>query len=191
MARPLLLALLLAGGASADPVTVTAPGLVLRGAGLVGTEGVPIPLAEQGERLAAAGPEVPLAELQRLVAGLGPLTRLSATARFGEGTAPDAPSRALLLGLAAEVAAGRWDGRRIVPAGFSEGAGPAVENLALARERAEAVEAALRAALRAPWPEAVALETPAHREALPFGCDGAREGPWAAALNRRVEVWVD
>jgi phosphate transport system substrate-binding protein len=89
--------------------------LVLRRAGVTGTEGVPIPWAEQGERLAsairAAGPETPLRELQRLVRVLGPFTRLSTTFRFERGTRLDALSRGLVLRLAHEVASGRYVGR--------------------------------------------------------------------------------
>lgn len=168
--------------------------LVLRRAGVVGTEAVPIPWAEQGERLAAAirasGPEVPLRELQRLVRVLGPFTRLSTTFRFESGTRLDPVSRGLVLRLAHELAEGRHAGRTLILAGFSDGRGAAEENRALSLRRAEAVEAALLEALGGGLPEGVALRVHAFGEALPMGCDDAREGPWGAEVNRRVELWV-
>ena len=168
--------------------------LVLRRAGLVGTEAVPVPWAEQGERLAAAirgaGPEVPLRELQRLVRVLGPFTRQSTTFRFGNGTALDPVSRGLVLRLAYEVAEGRYSGRTLVLAGFSDGRGPAEENRALSLRRAEAVRDALLDALGGQLPEGVRLRVHAFGEALPIGCDGEGEGPWSAKVNRRVELWV-
>ena len=168
--------------------------LVLRRAGVVGTEAVPIPWAEQGERLAAAirasGPEVPLRELQRLVRVLGSFTRLSTTFRFESGTRLDPVSRALVLRLAHEVAEGRHAGRTLILAGFSDGRGPAGENRALSLRRAEAVEAALLEALGGALPQGLRLRVHAFGEALPMGCDDAREGPWGAEVNRRVELWV-
>ena len=168
--------------------------LVLRRAGVVGTEAAPIPWAEQGERLAAAirasGPEVPLRELQRLVRVLGPFTRLSTTFRFEGGTRLDPVSRGLVLRLAHELAEGRHAGRTLILAGFSDGRGPADENRALSLRRAEAVEAALLDALGGSLPPRVRLRVHAFGEALPMGCDDAREGPWGAEVNRRVELWV-
>lgn len=168
--------------------------LVLRRAGVVGTEAVPIPWAEQGERLAgaiqAAGPEVPLRELQRLVRVLGPFTRLSTTFRFESGTRLDPLSRGLVLRLAQDLAAGRQAGRTLVLAGFSDGRGPAAENRALSLARAEAVEAALLEALGGALPPGVRLRVHAFGEALPIGCDTAGEGPWGAEANRRVELWA-
>jgi phosphate transport system substrate-binding protein len=168
--------------------------LVLRRAGMQGMEGAPIPWAEQGERLASAirgaGPEVPLRELQRLVRVLGPFTRLSTTFRFETGTRLDAVSRGLVLGLAHEIADGRYAGRTLILAGFSDGRGAAEENRRLSVARAEAVQAALLEALDGNLPEGVRLRVHAFGEALPMGCDDAREGPWGAEVNRRVELWV-
>jgi phosphate transport system substrate-binding protein len=168
--------------------------LVLRRGGLVGTEAVPVPWAEQGERLAAAireaGPEVPLRELQRLVRVLGPFTRLSTTFRFGSGTELDPLSRGLVLRLAHEIADGRYAGRTLILAGFSDGRGAAEENRALSMRRTEAVREALLEALGSELPEGLRLRLHAFGEALPIGCDGEGEGPWSAEVNRRVELWV-
>ena len=128
-----------AGPGGARPPRASSPRpdaqLALRRAGLVGTEAVPIPLAEQGERLAAAiaaaGPEVSLADLQRLVATLAPLTRLSTTLRFDEGAALDAASRALLLAARRRGGGGALGRAALLLAGFTDGAGPAADNLAL------------------------------------------------------------
>ena len=168
--------------------------LVLRRAGLVGTEAVPVSWAEQGERLAAAirgaGPEVPLRELQRLVRVLGPFTRQSTTFRFESGTALDPVSRGLVLRLSHEIAEGRYSGRTLILAGFSDGRGAAEENRALSLRRAEAVREALIDALGGQLPEGMRLRVHAFGEALPIGCDGEGEGPWSAEVNRRVELWV-
>jgi phosphate transport system substrate-binding protein len=168
--------------------------LVLRRAGMQGMEATPISWAEQGERLAsairAAGPEVPLRELQRLVRVLGPFTRMSTTFRYEAGTRLEAVSRGLVLGLAHEIAEGRYAGRTLILAGFSDGRGSVEENRALSLARAEAVEVALLEALGGSLPAGVSLRVHAFGEALPMGCDDAREGPWGAEVNRRVELWV-
>jgi hypothetical protein len=153
--------------------------LVLRRSGMVGTEAAPIPWAEQGERLAAAirasGPEVPLRELQRLVRVLGPFTRLSTTFRFEEGLRLDAVSRGLVLRLAHEVAEGRYAGRTLILAGFSDGRGAAEANRRLSVDRAEAVEAALLEALGGALPEGMRLRS------TPL----ARRCPWDATTRAR------
>jgi phosphate transport system substrate-binding protein len=95
-----------------------------------------------------------------------------------------------VLGLAHEIADGRYAGRTLILAGFSDGRGAAEENRRLSVARAEAVQAALLEALDGDLPEGVRLRVHAFGEALPMGCDDAREGPWGAEVNRRVEFWV-
>jgi phosphate transport system substrate-binding protein len=121
---------------------------------------------------------------------LGPFTRLSTTFRFEQGLSLDPVSRGLVLRLAHEIAEGRHAGRTLILAGFSDGRGPAEENRALSLRRAESVEAALLDALGGTLPAGVRLRVHAFGEALPMGCDDAREGPWGAEVNRRVELWV-
>lgn len=166
--------------------------LVVRRAGLVDLAGVPIPIQQQGRRIAnavrMAGPDVPLAELQRLVRMMERHTRISITFRFDRGsTRLNAPSRSHLLMLAQAMRDGRYNGRDIVLVGFSDGRGPADANRDLAAARAEAVKEDLLAALGGALPFNVGLETDAFGEAMPLACDETAPGQQA---NRRVEMWV-
>jgi phosphate transport system substrate-binding protein len=82
--------------------------------------------------------------------------------------------------------AGMFDGDRLLLSGFSDGSGPAADNLALSRDRAEQVLAALLAAA----PGIAADRLPAIEalgEGLPMACDETSAG---RRLNRRVEVWA-
>jgi phosphate transport system substrate-binding protein len=149
------------------------------------------PLAEDGQRLLGAirnaGPEVPLAELQRLARAMIGGQRVSLTFRFQDGSAQlDAHSRENLADLARHIAAGRFDGDRLVFAGFSDGSGAAEVNLALSQDRAEAV----RSALHAVAPDLTTAQLPtvdAFGEALPMACDSTAIG---RQINRRVELWA-
>lgn len=166
--------------------------LTLRRLNVLGADAVPIPLDQQGERLAAAiaaaGPEVPLAELQRMVATLTPLVRLTPTFRFEDGsTRPEPAARSSVLQLAHALAVGRHAGQRVVLVGFSDGRGPADANRDLSLARAEAVRREVLAALGGATPQGVTLEVDAFGEALPMGCDETR---WGQQMNRRVELRV-
>jgi phosphate transport system substrate-binding protein len=166
--------------------------LVLRRAGVLGQEAVPIPLAAQGERLAAAitaaGPDVTLGELQRLIRVLRGQVRLSPTFRFDPGsTRLDAPSRSNLLNLAQAIRDGRYAGQTLMLVGFSDGRGPALANRDLASARAEAVKRELLAVLGGLLPDTMRLQTEAFGEALPMGCD---DSLWGQQINRRVELWT-
>ncbi|MCT4683313.1 MAG: substrate-binding domain-containing protein [Roseicyclus sp.] len=166
---------------------------IVAGAGYVDQRLTRMPLSRQGVRLAnavaAAGAEVPLSELQRLVSTLGRAERLSATFRFAEGSVElDAPSRAAVARLAAAIERGAFDGRRLVFAGFSDGAGPAAVNLRLSLRRAEAARAAVIAAADSAQPDRVTLALEAFGEAMPMACD---DSDWGRAVNRRVEVWLE
>ena len=166
--------------------------LILRRAGVLGQEAVPIPLDAQGDRFAAAitaaGPDVTLGELQRLVRVLRPQVRLSPTFRFDPGsTRLDAPSRSNLLHLAQTIRDGRYAGQSLMLVGFSDGRGPALANRDLSSARAEAVKRELLGVLGGALPDTVKLETEAFGEALPMGCD---DSLWGQQTNRRVELWV-
>lgn len=166
--------------------------LVIRRSGFVDLAAVPIPLRQQGVRLANAisnaGTEVPLEELQRLVRVLGPQIRMSSTFRFEPGsTRLDGQSRSNVLQLAQSIRDGRFAGQKITFVGFSDGKGPAEANRDLSAARAEAVRRSVVAALGGEIPRTVTIETNAFGEALPMACD---DTPWGQQTNRRVEVWV-
>ncbi|MEL6957451.1 MAG: OmpA family protein [Pseudomonadota bacterium] len=166
--------------------------LVIRRAGFADMAASPVPLADQGDRLAnailQAGSDVELGELQRMVRVLKPRIRMSTTFRFEPGsTRLDGPSRSNILQLAQSVRDGRFSGRDLMLVGFSDARGPALANRDLASARAEAVRRALLAALAGAVPENVLLQTESFGEALPMACD---DTVWGQQINRRVELWV-
>ena len=167
--------------------------LVIRRAGFVDLSAVAIPLRDQGDRLAAAiamaGDEIPLVELQRMIKALRGSDRMSTTFRFEVGsTRLDAQSRSNVLQLAQDVSDGRYDGRRLRLAGFSDGLGPAIANRDLSRARAQTVQRDVIAALADGLPDRVRLTVEAFGEAMPMGCD---DTTWGRQTNRRVELWID
>lgn len=152
-----------------------------------------IPLERQGERMAnaitAAGAEVELSDLKTLVETIRGTERLSLSFRFEAGTATlDAQSRSNVDLLADQLEAGAYDGEPLLFAGFTDGAGSAAANLNLARERAEAVRAAVLDAAPFADREKTSLRVVAFGEAMPMACD---DRDWGRRANRRVEVWVD
>ena len=166
--------------------------LVIRRAGFVDLAAVPIPLANQGDRLANAisnaGTEIPLVELQRMVRLLSPRVRMSSTFRFEPGsTRLDGQSRSNVMQLAQAIRDGRFGGRELMLVGFSDGRGPATANRDLSSARAEAVMRDLSRALGGTFPTNVQIETEAFGEALPMACD---DTIWGQQTNRRVELWV-
>jgi phosphate transport system substrate-binding protein len=166
--------------------------LVIRRAGFVDLAAVPIPLKDQGDRLASAitnaGTEVPLGELQRMVRLMTPRVRMSTTFRFEPGsTRLDGQSRSNVMQLAQAIRDGRFGGREIMFVGFSDGRGPAAANRDLSAARAEAVRRDVVRALDGRVPHNVKIETEAFGEALPMACD---DTVWGQQTNRRVELWV-
>lgn len=149
------------------------------------------PASAQGERLAraivSAGGEVGLNGLQRLAEALAGAERLTPTFRFEDGSADlDAPSRSNVALVAEAIGRGDFDGATLLAAGFSDGMGGAAANLALSRERAEAVRDALGAALPPGAADRVTITAEGFGEALPIACD---EDAWGRRVNRRVELW--
>jgi phosphate transport system substrate-binding protein len=148
------------------------------------------PLTDDGQRLLGAirnaGNEVSLATLQRLAAAMTGGQRVSMTFRFQDGSSQlDARSREALSDLARHIAAGRFKGEDLQFVGFSDGAGEADANLALSKDRAEAVRRALHA-VAPDLTEAQLPKTQAFGEAMPMACDTTATG---RRINRRVELW--
>ena len=166
---------------------------VIRRAGYVSQSITRTPLDEQGGRLAnailSAGEEITLGDLQRLAARMASATRLSPTIRFSGGSSEfDTPSRSAISRLARAIEQGTFDGRTLVFVGFSDGAGGASANLSLSRNRAEAVRRAVLEAAVAADLDRVSFRATGFGEALPIACD---DSDWGAAINRRVEVWLE
>ncbi len=167
--------------------------LVTRRAGFVDQAMSDVPLSHQGDRLAnaisAAGTETSLEDLQALSAFVTRQKRLSLTFRFEGGSSRlDAPSRSNTALLARALEAGRFDGRTVSFVGFSDGQGPAKQNLLLSRKRAKAVRDAVLNAAVGLDPARVTLKAKGFGEALPMACD---ESAWGRGVNRRVEIWID
>ncbi|SFD66422.1 substrate-binding domain-containing protein [Roseivivax sediminis] len=166
--------------------------IVIRRTGFVDQSPEEVPVDLQGDRFAnaitvARGSEG-LAELKRMVSTLGDMQRLSTSFRFQPGSARlDAQSRSNVYQLARSIEAGRYDTRQLLFVGFSDGAGPAAANLDIARERAEAVRAAVVNAAETADFARLAIATDAFGEAMPMACD---DTSWGREANRRVEVWV-
>ncbi|TNF64189.1 MAG: cell envelope biogenesis protein OmpA [Rhodobacteraceae bacterium] len=166
--------------------------IVIRRAGFVDQAPEAIPVDQQGDRLAnaisVAGPEITLDEVQRMIGSLRKKERLTTSFRFETGSSRlDAQSRSNVEQLARAIEAGVYDARTITFVGFSDGEGPAVANLEIARRRAEAVRTAVQEAAETVTPDRVTLEVAAYGEAMPMACDDTE---WGRQVNRRVEVWL-
>ncbi|MGC1502595.1 MAG: phosphate ABC transporter substrate-binding/OmpA family protein [Sulfitobacter sp.] len=165
---------------------------VIRRAGFVDQAPEEIPIAAQGNRFAnaitVAGPEIPLEEMQRMVATLSPMARLTISFRFEAGSIRlDAQSRSNVQQLARALEQGRYDARKLLFVGFSDGQGAAKPNRDIALRRAEAVLRGVSAAAVTANLERVSLGVDAFGEAMPMACD---DTGWGRQANRRVEVWV-
>lgn len=149
------------------------------------------PMTADGLRLInaikGAGAETSLADLKGLVNVMDGADRLSLTFRFQDGSETlDSGSQQNLADLAQLLESGTFRDQALILAGFSDGSGGAASNLALSRNRAQAVRDALQAA--APdLPESRLPRIEAFGEALPMACDATGPG---RRLNRRVELWL-
>lgn len=166
--------------------------IVIRRAGFVDQSPEEISIDAQGYRFAnaitSAGPEVTLEELQRMTRTLYGMQRLTTSFRFEAGSVRlDAQSRSNVQQLALALEQGKYDARRILLVGFSDGDGPADVNRTIALRRAEAVKRAVMAAAETANFERIQVDVDAFGEALPMACD---DSAWGRQANRRVEVWV-
>ena len=147
----------------------------------------------QGDRLAnavlVAEDAGGMAQLQGVIRSLLRKQRLTLSFRFEAGSARlDAQSRSNVMQLASALEAGTFDGRSLLFVGFSDGAGPAMGNLTIARRRAVAVREAVELAADTADLSRVGVSVEAYGEAMPMACD---DSAWGRQVNRRVEVWVD
>ncbi len=166
--------------------------LAIRQAGFVDQSPEMLGIGLQGDRLANAivtgGAEVGLQELQRMIETLRPMSRLSLSFRFETGSSrPDAQSRSNILQLAQALEAGRFDARRLVFVGFSDGDGAADVNARIALRRAQTVRNAVLGAIETAVPENIQIGVEGFGEAMPMACDDTE---WGRKVNRRVEIWV-
>jgi len=164
----------------------------IAGAGLIDRGAERADLLGDGKRLAnairALGPDVPVEELQRLAAAMTGAERLSLTFRYSEdGQDLDATSQDALSDLVRLIETGAFSDMDMTFSAFSDGRGDGAANLALARQRADALLEAVAAAVPDRGDLQVTLRTEAFGEALPIACD---ESPIGRQLNRRVEVWL-
>ena len=165
---------------------------VIRRAGFTDQLPEEVPITDQGDRfanaIARAGEEVSLPQLQEMVETLRPMKRLTLSFRFAPGSIQlDAQSRSNIRLLAEALESGLYDGREVLLAGFSDGAGTAEVNREISARRAQAVERALLATMQTFDSARITLGTTAFGEAMPMACD---DSEWGRGVNRRVEVWV-
>ncbi len=149
------------------------------------------PMTADGLRLInaiqGAGDETTLADLKRLVDLMDGADRLSLTFRFEDGSDQmDTASRENLLDLARLLEARVFQDQALYLAGFSDGSGPAKDNMALSQARAAAVLEALKIAAPS-IPADLLPKIVAFGEGLPMACDETGPG---RRLNRRVELWL-
>lgn len=165
---------------------------VIRDVGFVDQGREQITLNQQGERLAAAiskiGEDMPAPEVQRLIETLRGAVRLTNSFRFRGGSSDlDAQSVGNVKALADALERGEFNGKTLVFIGFSDGEGGWEVNRRIARERAEAVRAAVRKLAKAADFNDASLAVEGFGEAMPVACD---DTDWGRHANRRVEVWL-
>lgn len=151
-----------------------------------------VPMAAQGDRITnavlQAGTDTSLEDLQTMLQGLAGAARMTMTFRFQAGSSRlDAQSVAEMDVLIQQLETGRFDGKELIFAGFSDGEGGADANRRIALRRASSVRDALRRGSDILDEAGVALTVSGFGEAMPLACDDTEAG---RQLNRRVELWV-
>ena len=148
-------------------------------------------LDAEGARIVSSiiSPEDFSLELMReMLRDLSRAERLSLTFRFRRGSNRlDGRSAAEAERFARLLAAGEFAGEEILLVGFADSVGKFAVNRDLARQRAERVLEALRAAVPEGALDNVPILVKSYGELTPVGCNDTPEG---RELNRRVEVWV-
>lgn len=165
---------------------------VIADAGLVDLSVSSLGIGAQGLRIANAllqtQAEATLPEIRAMLAEIVDAERLSLTFRFEPGAAGlDARARNDLRRLARLIEEGRFDGRELLLAGFTDAVGRADLNRTLSLRRAEQVRDALAAAVRPGALDRVRLTLLGFGELAPVGCNETFDG---RRINRRVEIWL-
>ena len=152
-----------------------------------GRAAAPVPFDAQAGRIAAGvamATETELPALKEAVAALAGHMRLPETFRFEEGSARlDAIGESDAARLAARLARGEFDGKRLLFAGFSDAPGEADARLSRLRAgvlRDHVVDLA-------GGPAAATLRAAGFGAALPVACS---DTVWGRHANRRVELWI-
>ncbi|MGB1235337.1 MAG: phosphate ABC transporter substrate-binding/OmpA family protein [Planktomarina sp.] len=132
--------------------------------------------------------EMRATDLREAVRGLYGHGRLSLTFRFLDGTRfLDEGSQSNLGFLASLLKDGRFSGRDIIFAGFSDSQGSAEGNLQISLDRAQALRGTIRTLMGDDAPPKEAFRAVGFGEGLPLACNDTE---WGQHQNRRVEIWV-
>jgi len=122
-----------------------------------------------------------------LLADMAKGERLSVAFRFPFGkSALDPLSEEKLKAFAADVMAGKFAGREILVAGFTDSVGGFADNKRLAQKRADAVATELRTLIGSAA-DSVTVTPVSYGELLPYLCE---EDDFGRDANRRVELWL-
>ncbi|MGI9421833.1 MAG: phosphate ABC transporter substrate-binding/OmpA family protein [Hyphomicrobiaceae bacterium] len=145
-----------------------------------------LPVAHQNARIAfgqnSRNPEFSQRTMHRFLVDTRNTERLTTTLRFRTASfALDNKAQRDVRRLAALLKSGKYKDREVMLLGFADPRGRFQYNMKLSRQRAEAVQAALRA-------KGIDRTTvSSYSEMAPVACNDTREG---LAFNRRVEVWL-
>lgn len=166
--------------------------LVIRRSGFVDQTPEEISPDDQGSRFAnaitSAGKRISLADLQRMVQVLAPMNRLTTTFRTEPGTSDlTARSRGAVLHLVQALKSGRFDGRELLFAGFSDASGATLAGQSASLRAAERLSEMVLEQLPATALARFTVRVDGFGEAMPMGCDGS---PAARKANQRLEVWI-
>lgn len=82
---------------------------------------------------------------------------------------------------------GRFKGKDVIFAGFTDGSGPYEANLTLSLKRANYVRDAVRMRMGSEAPPLTQFRARGFGETLPVACN---DTPWGHQQNRRVEIWI-
>lgn len=135
-----------------------------------------------------SGSDTGLTDLRRAVRKLSGFGRLSLTFRYKEGTRDlDDVSKSNLGYLADLLQEGRYQGRDVLFAGFSDSSGNADANLALSKARADTLRDTILGIMGENAPNRKQFQSIGFGEVLPLACNDIE---WGQHKNRRVEIWI-
>ena len=127
-------------------------------------------------------------DLRNAIQSLLGYSRLSVSFRFLEGSQVlDETSQSNLGYLVNLFLSGRYDGREVIFAGFSDSQGSSEGNLQISLDRARAVRATINTMLAEKKVGQLQFQAIGLGEGLPTVCNNS---DWGQYQNRRVEVWI-